>query len=203
MAGQNTPIGYNWIMENVGHQDDECLLWPFRLSTPGYAQFSHEKKVYLAHRYMCRLTHGDPPAPEYHAAHSCGNRRCVNPRHLIWKTQTDNQLDRRVHGTNNKARTKLTPLQAQQIRQLKGIETAIETAARYGITESNVRQIQEGKTWKVIGGKIRRALTTEQVLQIRRIGLTKSDREVADMLGVGRLAVWRVRNNKTATARQS
>jgi hypothetical protein len=41
--------------------------------------------------------------------------------------------------------------QAGQIRSLRGIETVIETAARYGVTESNVRQIQDGKTWAGTG----------------------------------------------------
>lgn len=199
----NMPTGYIWIMANAGHEDDECLLWPFCISTPGYGQFAHEGKLHSSHRYMCRLKNGDPPTSRSQAAHSCGNRRCCNPNHLSWKSPSDNQRDRRHHGTNCRIKTKITRLQAAQIRQLKGVETAIQTAARYGITESNVRQIQEGKTWRTIGRKHNHALTPDQAQQIKLIGFSKSAREVAEMFGVSENAIWRARNNKTATARQS
>lgn len=198
----NSPKGYLWIVEQVDHQGDDCLLWPFACCTPGYGNFMFERKTHLAHRWMCQQIHGASPGPRYQAAHSCGNRRCVNPGHLNWKTPSDNQLDRRGHGTNNKTKTKITPLQAKQIRQLKGTETGIDTAARYGITESNVRLIQDGKTWRTLDRKHRHALTSEQVRQIKNIGYEKSAREVAELLGVCRSAVFRARNNKTATARQ-
>ncbi len=142
------PVGYRWIMQHVGHRGDDCLIWPYACCTPGYGVFMFETKRRLAHRFMCELTHGAPPSPKSHAAHSCGNRRCVNPRHINWKSQSDNQFDRRTHGTNLKTRTKLNRRQAMQIRELKGTETSIQTAARYGVTESNVRQIQQGKTWR-------------------------------------------------------
>lgn len=148
MSDPRIPVGYNWIMANVSHQGDDCLLWPFCVSTPGYGQFMHEKKHYLAHRYMCRLVNGDPPTPRAQAAHSCGNRRCCNPKHLSWKSPAGNQLDRTAHGTRTKKIRKLNIRQAQQIRALKGVETSVETAARYGVTESNVRLIQDGKTWQ-------------------------------------------------------
>lgn len=145
--GSNIPKGYRWIVQQVDHRGDDCLLWPFSCCTPGYGAFNFEEKKYLAHRWMCQRIHGDPPGDGYHAAHSCGNRRCVNPSHISWKSQRENQLDRRTHGTNNKTRRKITRMQADQILALKGMETTIETAARYSITESNVRLIQEGKTW--------------------------------------------------------
>lgn len=198
----NMPKGYLWIVEQIGHQGDDCLLWPFSCCTPGYGTFMFEGKTHLAHRWMCERIHGRPPGDGYHAAHSCGNRRCVNPKHLDWKTQSNNQLDRLEHGTNNKTRTKITHLQAKQIRQLRGAETGIETAARYGITESNVRLIQDGKTWRTIGRKQRPSLTSEQIRQIKLIGFDKSASMVAKMLGVDASSVYRARNNKTATARQ-
>jgi hypothetical protein len=54
-----------------------------------------------AHRLMCQLAHGDPPTPDHIAAHSCGrgHEGCVNPNHLSWKTYSENELDKRVHGT--------------------------------------------------------------------------------------------------------
>lgn len=185
------PKGYNWLIQQVGHQGDDCLLWPFSCCTPGYGIFMHEKKNRLAHRFMCELIHGAPPA-DHLAAHSCGNRRCVNPKHISWKTHTGNQLDRREQGTSSNKHSKLTLKQARQIRQLKGLETTPETASKYGITESNVRHIQDGKTWREVR-KIPRPLTDEQVRIIRQIGDSRPTASVAEMLGVGQAAVWRVR----------
>lgn len=177
------PAGYNWLVQQVGHQGDDCLLWPFSCCTPGYGMFMYEKVKRLAHRFMCELAHG--PAPEnHHAAHSCGNRRCVNPNHLSWKTQRDNQLDRRTHGTNNKTRTKINAVQADQIRKLKGIETSVQTAARYGVTESNVRLIQDGKTW---GPRVVELWSPEEDSRIREgIKLGYNFRKIAEHVGAHR-----------------
>jgi hypothetical protein len=196
VGGHSIPVGYNWIMANVDHDGDECLLWPFKVSTPGYGQFNYQYVHYLAHRYMCRLVHGEPPMPSHHAAHSCGNRRCCNPRHLSWKSPRDNQLDRKKHGTTVKAQSKITLMQANQIKALKGIEGSVSIAARYGITESNVRLIHEGKIWKEVR-KIARPLTADQVRTIRQIGNTKTARAIAAMLGVSTTSVFRVRQGRT------
>lgn len=175
------PIGYRWIMQQVGHQGDDCLIWPFSCCTPGYGNFMFESKRRLAHRFMCEQTHGPAPDSSYHAAHSCGNRRCVNPKHLSWKSQAENQLDRRRHGTNNKTRMKITALQADQIRKLKGIETSVETAARYGVTESNIRLIQDGKTW---GPRTIHLWTDEEDAKLREaLRQGHPARKVAEIVG--------------------
>jgi hypothetical protein len=187
-------------MQHANHQGDDCLIWPFSVTTPGYGSFSYKNQKYLSHRFMCELANGAPPTAEHLAAHSCGNRRCVNPGHLSWKTHAGNQLDRRTHGTNNKTRTKLNKLQASQIRQLKGIETTIETAARYGITESNVRLIQEGITWKSAGRKFRHDLSPEQVREIRTLQNTMTDLEISKKLSLSHSTVHRIRHGRAYRA---
>lgn len=181
MPDPRIPVGYNWIMQQVGHHGDDCLIWPYSCCTPGYGMFMFETKRRLAHRFMCEKTHGAAPGDDYHAAHSCGNRRCVNPKHLSWKTRRDNQLDKRTHGTNNKTRTKINATQADQIRKLRGFETSIQTAARYGVTESNVRLIQDGKTW---GPRVMDMWTPEEDARIREaINLGFNFRQVAEHVG--------------------
>lgn len=142
-----------WIRDHVAYaHDDWCLIWPFS-TIRGYGNFVYLQKRYYAHRFMCELVHGAPPSPKHQAAHSCGSGHigCVNPRHLSWKTQSENQLDCRDHGTQTKHnggnRGRLTMEIADEIRSLKGIKTQWEIAGEYKVSESTVSDIWLGRTW--------------------------------------------------------
>jgi hypothetical protein len=89
-----------WIRDHVDHAGEECLLWPFGLSSQGYGQVRDGAKRYNAHRLMCLLAHGEPAAGETDAAHSCGVRACCNPRHIRHATPRSNHADKRGHGTH-------------------------------------------------------------------------------------------------------
>jgi len=140
--------GATWIRANLGFPyKDWCLIWPFSRSQTGYAMIG-EGNIRV-HRVMCEHRHGPAPSPNHYAAHSCdrGHDGCVNPWHLDWKTPSENQLDRYKGGEILPAR-KLTADEARQIRDLKGLQPILETAAKFNISESNVRLIQAGKTWR-------------------------------------------------------
>lgn len=117
---------FKWLDANKSHSGDECLAWPFSKDPYyGRGRLGWNGKEYWAHRLMCELVHGPAPADKPQAAHNCGNGSggCVNPKHLEWKTNADNQRDRRAHGTQAGAkgsRTRFTPQQIEQIRRLKG-----------------------------------------------------------------------------------
>lgn len=123
MSNRGSGKTIQWIQDHLSYpHDDWCLIWPFS-RTRGYGQFGYLGKGYYAHRYMCELVHGAAPSPEHQAAHSCGNgvEGCVNPKHLSWKTQSENQLDCRQHGTQAKSYDgisgRLSAEQAHQIRR--------------------------------------------------------------------------------------
>lgn len=142
-----------WLLEHVGYQGDECLFPPFRASQGGYHYFMADSVVQSAHRWMCEQAKGPPPSPAHHAAHSCGrgDQGCLNPNHLDWKTNSQNQLDRRAHGTAKGGkgnRWKLTPEKVAEIRAQKGKEAIKSLADRFGVKDATIRQILAFKIWR-------------------------------------------------------
>lgn len=140
-----------WLDDRVGHKSDDCLIWPFS-SARGYGHFAVNRKLVYAHRYMCELVNGPPPTPKHQASHSCGNghKGCVSPKHLSWKTQSGNQLDRRLHGTANRNTYgrggKLSSAQVERMRSLAGSKTHDELAEMFDTARTNVQLIVSGKT---------------------------------------------------------
>lgn len=183
-----------WVLDHFDYpHSDYCLIWPFGRKGGGYADFSG--KNILVHRLMCEYRNGPAPSSEHQAAHSCerGHDGCVNQHHLSWKTPSGNQLDRFRDGAL-KPSQKLTPEQALMIRNLKGLEPAEVTAARFQVHESNVRLIQAGKTWRKLP---RATLTREQVDQIRTKPYTKTAKQWAEELGVSAKVITRARQFET------
>src|SRR5258708_162153 len=90
-----------WIMAHVDYDGDGCLPWPFATDTHGYGMFGANGEHHKAHLFMCQQMHGPRPSPKHQASHSCGqgHKACVHPKHVSWKTRSENHLDRRRHGT--------------------------------------------------------------------------------------------------------
>ena len=188
-----------WIKAHVDYDSDDCLTWPFALCR-GYGDFSVDGKRHYAHRYMCELVHGPAPSPEHHAAHSCGrgDQGCVNPRHLSWKTPSENMQDKRVHGTTKPAGKPFRWLTQEQVDQIRAptTETIATTAARFGISESHVRKIRSGENRRPDGREFRQ-LTDDQVRAIRTMASTDTLASTAARFGISPNSVWRIQNRRT------
>ena len=134
----------DWLRDRINHLGDDCLPWPFSGNHKGYGQVSYGGKVSKAHRVMCILAHGFPPTLKHQASHSCGNGHlgCVNPRHLSWQTNSQNQLDRRRHGTTQRDvglnPRKLSKKSIAEIKALRGITPTLELARRYGVVHGTI-----------------------------------------------------------------
>lgn len=138
-----------WLREvALQFQQDECLPYPFARAN-GYGQVWISGQKWSAHRYVCVATHGDPPSEGMAAAHECGNSTCVNPRHLSWKTYSENSADQVRHGTRllgeRTPRAKLTEAKVRQIREEQGTHESI--AATYGVSRRAITFVLSGKTW--------------------------------------------------------
>ena len=127
---------YAWLVAHKDYDGKGCLMWPFAINREhGYCPFGHLGKLHNGHRVMCEMVNGPPPTPRHQAAHSCGNGfdGCLHPKHLSWKTNSENQLDRRIHGTFPEVRNRITPDKVEQIRALRGVETQDNIAKKFGI----------------------------------------------------------------------
>jgi hypothetical protein len=161
--GGGTPIGmpvkfFNEVV--LSHQSDDCLIWPYGKDGNGYATLLLCGKRGHVHRFVCEAKNGPPPFSKAEAAHSCGNGHlgCVNQQHLRWKTRTENQNDRIIHGTSpsnpgeKNGNAKLTEADVLKIRSLENTATTNEIARQFSIHFSTVRSIILRKKWNHIPG---------------------------------------------------
>lgn len=91
----------DFITAALASGTDHCILWPFAVrKSSGYGAHNYRakgRKVSCdAHRHTCQKAHGDRPDME--ASHRCGNKLCINPRHLYWATHFANMADAKRHG---------------------------------------------------------------------------------------------------------
>jgi len=132
----------------------ECLIWPHACSPDGYGVIKKDgDKSAIVSRRVCEEIHGPPPTPEHEAAHSCGKGHlgCVTKGHLSWKTPIGNNADKLIHGTllrgESHVSAKITEAVAKEIYALKGKETQMSIARRFGVSRSTVYHIHAGNSW--------------------------------------------------------
>ncbi len=92
--------------------------------------------------------------------HKCDNRRCVNPRHLLAGTRSQNTLDSWKRGIklkngkykkrqgikNNTFSAKLTIADAKYVKASS--KNSRELSEELGVSSSTIRLIRQGVTWK-------------------------------------------------------
>lgn len=79
-------------------ETDQCLEWT-GYTRRGYGYIGDNGKVKFTHRLALERKIGSCP-DGMEAAHTCGNSRCMNYRHLRWDTPKGNAADKRRHGTH-------------------------------------------------------------------------------------------------------
>lgn len=127
-----------------------CRNWSGVLDAKGYGHTNFKGYRTTAHRIAYMLTHG--PVPEgLVVMHSCDNRACCNPNHLVLGTQKENLDDMRAKGRagdcrnfgEKHGRCKLTGEQVEQIRALyeAGGTSQDKLAIQFGASQSQIGRI--------------------------------------------------------------
>lgn len=141
-----------WLHGNRDFDGASCLAYPFSRSTNGYSIITLTGSGQMSvHRYMCLMVHGEPPSDEHEVAHSCGNKNCVNPKHLRWATKAENAADRLLHGTHGRGeKNGMAKLSAEDVKEIiakRGVETGRSLAKRFGVSAAQISNIQLGRQW--------------------------------------------------------
>jgi hypothetical protein len=127
---------------------DRCVIDPATncwnwtgAKTSGYGYLTHQAHNYLAHR--CAYETFVAPIPEgLLVRHSCDNRACINPAHLLLGTKADNTADRIERSPRG---NKLTPAQVLQIRASR--QSRSQLAIKFGVTLVTIGKIINRTTW--------------------------------------------------------
>lgn len=136
--------------------EDDCWEWQDSLNKDGYGTFYPDgsKIGYLAHRISLYLKTGEQ---DIIARHTCDNRACCNPHHLLWGNHQDNVDDmisrnRAVYSKgSNHGRAKLKEGQVLKIREahLHGVR-ASELAHKYKVKVFCIHKIISRERWRHI-----------------------------------------------------
>jgi hypothetical protein len=127
---------------------DTCIIWPFGRQKDGYGALRFRGKMVLAHRASLIIAKGLPPKDKPFACHSplvCHNRLCVNPNHLRWASQEENEADKKIDGT---ALAKISEADAVAIKGmiLEGM-TNVSIAKQFDVSSTTISKIRRGKIW--------------------------------------------------------
>lgn len=135
---------------------DDCWEWQSTIKRSGYGSFWLQGESVHAHRASYILHKG--PIPEgLVVRHTCDNKPCVNPKHLLLGTTQDNTQDAverdLVCRRERNGRAKLTESQVAEIRARlnRGGETQKSMAKEFGVSRSAIQWIASGKHWTGVG----------------------------------------------------
>lgn len=134
-----------------------CWLWTGNCNQKGYGQIGVGAAGMTTTHKTAYLHFKGPIPPGMQILHSCDVPCCCNPDHLSIGTHQDNIDDkmrkgRHKAGVHHKLRGEknhLAKLTEQKVRHIKRRElTPIEYARLYGVSNSAVRAVLSGKTWR-------------------------------------------------------
>lgn len=131
----------NGCIRSTSHKPSSRGYVPIRLNG---------KRIDSIPREIIRRRHGNIDGLV--SRHTCDNKWCINPSHLLIGTPADNTHDRDIRGRNNSCKgtqhgmCKLTEDEIREIRSSSEVQWKV--GKRFGISQPNVSMIKTGRNWK-------------------------------------------------------
>ena len=156
---RKTPNGapIEWLAEQVADRDrSDCWEWLFATDGKGYGVVHVRGRQTRACRFARELD-GQPIAAGMLARHTCDNRICVNPDHILDGTYLDNSRDAvergRVARGSRQHKARLSEADVPVIvERLKCGDLHRVIAEDYGVSESAIASLSRGRTWSWLTG---------------------------------------------------
>lgn len=138
------PVEYT-VQENTS-----CWICTSHGTNPGgYPQKTFNGRTSSVARYMYTLVNGAIP-PGMHIRHTCDNKMCINPDHLLMGTHKDNMqdmVDRKRHRygmTHPKA-----ILTNDAVKHIRHSSLAPKLLAhKYEVAQATIYSVRSKRTWK-------------------------------------------------------
>ena len=138
----------------------DCINWSKSLGHNGYGITTRNNKTYRAHRLVyCdyhNIDHSDIKGMV--VRHTCDNRKCINPEHLVIGTHQDNMDDMKKRNRTAKGeahgRAKLSEVDIKTIRDryIRGskVHGLLAIAKDFGVAFQTVSKIVNRHRWQSV-----------------------------------------------------
>ncbi len=138
----------------------DCINWSKSLGHNGYGLTTRNNKTYRAHRLAYCDYHGidHSDIKGMVVRHTCDNRKCINPEHLVIGTHQDNMDDMKKRNRTAKGeahgRAKLSEVDIKTIRDryIRGSKEHGSTAIAkdFGVAFQTVSKIINRHRWQSV-----------------------------------------------------
>lgn len=130
-----------------------CWITSLKLDQYGYSTMGLMGNRIKTHRFSYLIHKGEIPDGQL-VRHTCHNRACVNPEHLLVGTIKDNSEDmvkagRSLSGSKNHA-SKFTDTDIIHIWELLQKKGVCEIARIYNVQRDTISFIKNKKTWRIL-----------------------------------------------------
>jgi len=142
-----------WFNTKLNICENGCWEWTLGKTQDGYGKIKRNGKTITAHKWSLERLLGRPLGQGMVTRHTCNNRQCCNPSHLLEGTPIDNVNDKIRDGRNIGPRgelqgnSKLTTSDVIDIKNYNGPLTHKELGVLYGVSRTCITRIINGKRW--------------------------------------------------------